>query len=77
MAFRWTNTLKDKDATGQSVFLNRRQIMAGAAGLGLVGLAGALRLKSLSPTRLRTSAIIATIMSSGQARKTLRNMLTR
>ena len=41
MAFRWTNTLKDKDVTDQSVFLNRRQMMAGAAGLGLVGMVGA------------------------------------
>ncbi|MDG1289138.1 MAG: protein-methionine-sulfoxide reductase catalytic subunit MsrP [Lentibacter sp.] len=49
MAFRWTNTLKDKEVTDQSVFLNRRQIMAGAAGLGLVGLAGAAEAEELVP----------------------------
>ncbi len=36
MAFRWKNTLKDKDVTDEAVFLNRRQWMAGAAaGVGL------------------------------------------
>ncbi len=35
MAYRWKNTLKDSDVTDHSVFLNRRQLMAGAAGLGL------------------------------------------
>jgi sulfoxide reductase catalytic subunit YedY len=40
MAYRWKNTLKDKDVTDHSVFLNRRQIMAGAAGLGLAGALG-------------------------------------
>ena len=49
MAFRWTNTLKDKDVTDQSVFLNRRQMMAGAAGLGLVGMAGAAEAQELVP----------------------------
>lgn len=39
MAQRWTNTLKDRDCTPESVFLNRRQWMAGAAaGVGLAGL---------------------------------------
>lgn len=35
MAHRWTNTLKDRDITPEAAFLNRRQIIAGAAGLGL------------------------------------------
>ncbi len=36
MAFRWKNTLKDRDVTDEAVYLNRRQLMAGAAaGAGL------------------------------------------
>ena len=40
MAFRWKNTLKDRDVTDEAHWLNRRQIIAGAtgaAGLGLIG----------------------------------------
>ncbi|MGR3547512.1 MAG: protein-methionine-sulfoxide reductase catalytic subunit MsrP [Roseovarius sp.] len=41
MAHRWTNTLRDKDVTPEAAFLNRRQLIAGAAaGVGL-GLGGA------------------------------------
>lgn len=40
MANRWTNTLTDRDVTPEAAFLNRRQLMAGVAGLGLVGMAG-------------------------------------
>mgnify|MGYP000402700302 FL=1 len=41
MAYRWINTLTDKDITPHDAFLNRRQIMGGAlAGIGLAGLAG-------------------------------------
>lgn len=40
MARRWTNTLTHADVTPQAAWLNRRQIMAGAIGLGAVGLAG-------------------------------------
>ena len=40
MANRWKNTLTDRDVTDESVYLNRRQIMGGMAGLGLAGLAG-------------------------------------
>ncbi|MCF7727720.1 protein-methionine-sulfoxide reductase catalytic subunit MsrP [Sulfitobacter sp. M220] len=41
MAYRWINTLTDKDITPHGAFLNRRQIMGGAlAGIGLAGLAG-------------------------------------
>ncbi len=43
MANRWTNTLTERDVTPEAAFLNRRQLMAGAAGLGLVGMAGAAR----------------------------------
>ena len=35
MAFRWKNTLKDRDVTDEALFLNRRQLMgAAAAGAG-------------------------------------------
>ncbi|MGR3591468.1 MAG: protein-methionine-sulfoxide reductase catalytic subunit MsrP [Limimaricola soesokkakensis] len=39
MAYRWTNNLTRADATPRGLFLNRRQIMAGAGALGLGGLA--------------------------------------
>ena len=42
MANRWTNTLKDSDVTPEAAFLNRRQIIRGAAaGLGLGAIGGA------------------------------------
>ncbi|MDE1132255.1 MAG: protein-methionine-sulfoxide reductase catalytic subunit MsrP [Ascidiaceihabitans sp.] len=42
MANRWTNTLSQSDVTPQTTFLNRRQLIAGAAaGFGLAGVAGA------------------------------------
>ena len=40
MAHRWNNDLGAADVTPYGDFLNRRQIMAGMAGLGLAGLAG-------------------------------------
>ena len=41
MAYRWINTLTDKDVTPHAAFMNRRQIMGGAlAGVGLAGIAG-------------------------------------
>ena len=40
MAHRWMNDLTRADATPRGMFLNRRQIMAGAGALGLSGLAG-------------------------------------
>lgn len=41
MAYRWINTLTDKDVTPHAAFMNRRQIMGGAlAGIGLTGIAG-------------------------------------
>jgi sulfoxide reductase catalytic subunit YedY len=53
MAHRWTNTLTRADATPRALWLNRRQIMAGAAGLGLAAAAGgAARAEALEPTSL-------------------------
>ncbi len=40
MAHRWKNDLSMQDATPRGVFLNRRQILAGAAGIGLGVIAG-------------------------------------
>jgi len=41
MAYRWTNNLSRADATPEWAFLNRRQLIAGAAaGAGLAALAG-------------------------------------
>ena len=39
MAHRWTNDLTNDDVTPKSAYLNRRQVMAGMAGLGLAALA--------------------------------------
>ncbi|MFY0615828.1 protein-methionine-sulfoxide reductase catalytic subunit MsrP [Shimia sp.] len=39
MAHRWTNTLTQDDVTPKSAFMNRRQLMAGMAGLGLASIA--------------------------------------
>lgn len=51
MAYRWNNTLTHKDVTPEAAFLNRRQVMAGAAaGLGLAGVgAGASAEEALEP----------------------------
>ncbi|WP_386629428.1 protein-methionine-sulfoxide reductase catalytic subunit MsrP [Sulfitobacter geojensis] len=41
MAYRWTNTLTPQDVTPEAAFLNRRQLIAGAAaGVGLAAMAG-------------------------------------
>lgn len=40
MAYRWTNKLSKADVTPKAAFLNRRQILAGTAGLGAIGLVG-------------------------------------
>ena len=41
MAYRWTNTLTAQDVTPEAAFLNRRQLIAGAAaGVGLAEMAG-------------------------------------
>ncbi len=38
MAYRWRNTLTHEDVTPKSAFLNRRQVMAGLAGVGLTAM---------------------------------------
>ncbi|WP_300060358.1 protein-methionine-sulfoxide reductase catalytic subunit MsrP [uncultured Roseobacter sp.] len=49
MAYRWTNTLTREDATPEALFLNRRQLMAGAAaGIALAG-TGARSEEALEP----------------------------
>lgn len=40
MAKRWTNNLTHKDVTPEAQYLNRRQILAGIAGVGLAGALG-------------------------------------
>lgn len=40
MANRWKSDLTQADITPEHIYLNRRQIMAGFAGLGLAGVAG-------------------------------------
>ncbi len=51
MAKRWTNDLSHKDVTPESLYMNRRQIMAGLAGIGLAGLAApAARAEMPEPT---------------------------
>jgi sulfoxide reductase catalytic subunit YedY len=53
MAHRWTNDLTQDDVTPQSAFLNRRQIMAGIAGMGLAAVAPrAQAATDLTPTEL-------------------------
>ncbi|SEL63193.1 sulfoxide reductase catalytic subunit YedY [Roseovarius azorensis] len=50
MAYRWTNTLSAQDVTPEAVFLNRRQLIAGAvAGLGLAGTGMPARAETLEP----------------------------
>ncbi|WP_424988265.1 protein-methionine-sulfoxide reductase catalytic subunit MsrP [Microbulbifer sp. S227A] len=46
MAHRWKNELSNRDVTPEPVFLNRRQILAGAAGMGLGAIAGPLAAKT-------------------------------
>jgi len=49
MAYRWKNTLSDRDVTPEAAFLNRRQLMAGAAaGIGLAGLGLPARAQELT-----------------------------
>ncbi|MGZ9809050.1 protein-methionine-sulfoxide reductase catalytic subunit MsrP [Pseudoroseicyclus sp. H15] len=42
MAHRWKNDLTHADVTPKAAWLNRRQIMKGAAGLGAAGLGGSI-----------------------------------
>ena len=41
MAYRWKNDLRECDVTPEPVWLDRRAVIAGAAGLGLLGASGA------------------------------------
>ena len=43
MAHRWKNDLTRADVTPYAAYMNRRQLMGGALGLGLIGAAGAVR----------------------------------
>jgi len=49
MAFRWKNDLRDRDVTDQALWMNRRQIMGGLAGMGLAGAATGARAETLEP----------------------------
>ncbi len=49
MAHRWTNKLTHADVTPRAAFLNRRQVMAGLAGVGLAGLARPAAAEALEP----------------------------
>ncbi|WP_299151662.1 protein-methionine-sulfoxide reductase catalytic subunit MsrP [uncultured Tateyamaria sp.] len=49
MAHRWKNDLTRADATPYDAFVNRRQVMGGALGLGLIGAAGMGRAQSAAP----------------------------
>lgn len=40
MAHRWTNDMTPADVTPKSLFLNRRQLIGGTAGLGAIAMAG-------------------------------------
>jgi sulfoxide reductase catalytic subunit YedY len=54
MANRWTNTLKDSDVTPEAMYLNRRQLIAGAAGAGFVSVVRRTsRWSATSPRRAR------------------------
>ena len=47
MANRWKPNLTENDVTPEAAFLNRRQLIAGAAaGAGLIGLAGTASAKA-------------------------------
>ncbi|MEO1140180.1 MAG: protein-methionine-sulfoxide reductase catalytic subunit MsrP, partial [Pseudomonadota bacterium] len=51
MAYRWKNTLTDKDVTDEAVYLNRRQLMVGAAaGVGLAGIGAQAKAQDLEVT---------------------------
>ncbi|MFK7874499.1 MAG: protein-methionine-sulfoxide reductase catalytic subunit MsrP [Paracoccaceae bacterium] len=51
MAYRWKNTLSDTDVTPHATYLDRRQVMAGLAGVGLAGaLGGSAQAETLEPS---------------------------
>ena len=43
MAYRWKNKLNDAEITPYDAYMNRRQLIGGAVGLGLIGAAGMAR----------------------------------
>ena len=49
MANRWTNDLSPADVTPEAAYLNRRQLIAGAAALGLIGSRTADAQEALEP----------------------------
>ena len=49
MANRWKNDLSARDVTPESVYMSRRTLIAGAAGLGLVGAGGTAHAETLEP----------------------------
>ncbi|MFK7941237.1 MAG: protein-methionine-sulfoxide reductase catalytic subunit MsrP [Roseovarius sp.] len=50
MAYRWKNNLKDRDVTDEGLWLNRRQVIAGAgAGLGLAAVGTPSHAMALEP----------------------------
>ena len=49
MARRWTNTLTAADVTPQALWLNRRQVIAGLAGLGAMAAAPRAQAQALEP----------------------------
>ena len=53
MAYRWKNNLTSADITPKSAYLNRRQILAGTAGLGAIALAGGAQAQGLEPNTLQ------------------------
>ncbi|MFO7804595.1 MAG: protein-methionine-sulfoxide reductase catalytic subunit MsrP [Paracoccaceae bacterium] len=52
MAHRWTNDLTADDVTPKEMFLNRRHILAGGAGLGALAATGAHAQDALEPNTL-------------------------
>lgn len=51
MAYRWKNTLSDRDVTDEALWMNRRALIVGAgAGLGLAGLGQGAQAEDLSLT---------------------------
>jgi sulfoxide reductase catalytic subunit YedY len=49
VAYRWKNTLRDKDVTDEALWLSRRKLLGGLAGVGLAGVADPARAGTLEP----------------------------
>ena len=52
MAHRWKNDLTHADVTPRAMWLNRRQLIAGAGAAGVLSLAGESRAQALTPNTL-------------------------